>query len=665
LLDRLILYYLAFRSAISTLSRPKQWMVDMFGGTQSKSGVQVSELTAVQVTAVFACVRVLAQTVASLPLHVYARTDGNEKEKAYNHPLYVLLHDLPNPRCTSYTMRIVMMVNLLLTGDAVAEIVRNNAGEIIELWPIPTGYITKHWVKGGNDIRYSVTLPDGTYKVLMPEDVLHLQWVGIENHKSFHPVALAREAIGLSMAAEEFGGRFFGEGANASGIVEYPGKLSDESYRRFKESAEEKYTGLGNSHRLMFLEEGLKFHKLTVNPNEAQAIETRKFQVVEIARFYNVPPHLIMDLERATFSNVEHQDISFVKYSLRPYLVCWEQEMLRSLFTPTERRQYFAEFNVDGLLRGDAESRARALDIMMKNGVINADEWRALENMNPQPDGLGKTYYVPLNWIPKELSKEQAENDRGAIQIEENRSLEMRGAQQKNRVANRHERVFEDAAKRIVRREKNDITQKLKSIYGDRSDEDFRAWLEQYYEEAPNWMKRAIMPALLSYAEQIHDISVEEVGEDVDVSDGLREHMDGYADIWARNYTSSSRGQIEALIRQAAEEGKNPTEEIEQRLEEWEEKRPQKVARNETIEASSVVTKFVFVGAGVTRWRWVTQGDKPCPYCEELSGRVVAIDQPFVGKNDKLDSEDGVMEIRKPTLTPPLHQGCVCGLEVE
>ena len=669
LFERMKIFALAVRSAISTLSNPRRWLVEMFGGGKSKSGADVNEDTAVKVTAVFACIRLLAQTIASLPLDTFQRVEDG-KVKAYNHPLYTVLHDLWNPECTSYMGRLIVMVNLLLTGRAFAEIVRNRAGAIIELWPIPSNKVSVRRNKQTKEIFYEVYLDDGGTQRLYPEQMFHLQWIGMENFKTFEPVVLAREAIGLSIAAEEFGSRFFESGANASGIVEYPGKLSDEGYTRFKKSFNERYASLSKTQRLMFLEQGLKFTKLTINPNEAQAIETRKFQVIEVARFYNVPPHLIMDLERATFSNVEHQDISFVKYSLRPYLVCWEQEMLRSLFMLHERRLYFSEFNVDGLLRGDAKSRAEALDIQMRNGVINADEWRALENMNPQPDGLGKIYYVPLNWIPKAQSLEPLaqnpdEGDRYSKQLLEKRAAQQRYSKAKIKLADNYMRIFEDAALRVVKRETKDIRQKAKNAFTERNEQDFLVWLEQYYEDAPEWMKRTLMPALLSYAEAVQGITAEQVGAEVKMTPELQKWMDGYADIWARNYTSSSRGQIKAVIKKANEEGSDPLEAVEIRLDEWEERRPGKVARNETIEALGVVSKFVYAGAGVQYLRWVSAGNDSCPYCQELNGRVVGIDQAFVGKNDRLDSEDGVMEIKKPALTPPLHASCQCTIEPE
>lgn len=665
--ERIKLFGYALRSAISTLSNPKRWFVDWFGGGKSKSGADVNEDTAVKVTAVFACIRLLAQTIASLPLHTYQRLEDG-KSKAFNHPLYHLLHDLPNPQCTSFNLRSIMMVNLLLTGHAYAEIVRNNAGNIVELWPLPSSHVAIHKNRQTGKALYVINTEDGQLRYLHAAEVLHIQWLGLENLKPFHPVVLAREAIGLSIAAEEFGSLFFESGANASGIAEYPQKLSEEGYKRFTESFDEKYTGLNKNQRVMFLEQGLKFTKLTVNPNEAQAVETRKFQVIEIARFYNVPPHLIMDLERATFSNVEHQDISFVKYSLRPYLVCWEQEMYRSLFTEPERRQYFAEFSVDGLLRGDAKSRAEALDIQMRNGVINADEWRALENMNPQPEGMGKIYYRPLNWVRKdepEPDPPQPNNNRMNEDNLNKRQMQHRSAQSKLKLANNYKRIFEDAASRIVSREAKDIKRKAKKAFTERSQEEFGTWLQQYYEDAPAWMKRTLKPALFSYTEAVQGLAAEQVNADSGMTPELEEWMNGYLDIWAKKYTNSQRAQIESIIRKANEAGAEPLEKIETRLDEWEEKNPDKVASNETIAAAGVVSKFVYAGAGIRYLRWVNASGAPCAFCEELHDKVVGIEEAFVGKDEQLEAEgeDQSMKVRHPSFTPPVHQKCQCTIE--
>lgn len=664
MIERMKRIVYAVRSAISNLSNPQRWLVEMFGGAESRSGRRVNEDTAVQVTAVFACVRLLSQVLASLPLHTYRRTEGG-KEKAQDHPLYFVLHSLWNKECTSYQGRLIMMVNLLLTGDAFAEVVRNKAGDVMELWPIPSHRVCIRRNLKQDEYYYEVNLPDGGTKPLYRDQMLHIPWLGMENFASYKPIALAREAIGLSLAAEEFGARFFSGGANASGIAEYPGKLSDEAYERYKKTFGDKYSGLGKSHRVIFLEEGLKFHKLTINPNEAQALETRQHQVIEICRFYGVPPHLVMDLERATFSNIEHQDLSFVKYSLQPYLVSWEQEFIRQLYTSSDRRIYFSEFSVEGLLRGDSKARAEFYTSMFNIGVYSQNDIRAKENDNPFEGG--DKHYVPLNMVAIEdyeppgdpPDEPAAKNDR---QTEERAKTKTKIALAKAKLtaARRHERLFEDAAERIVKREKNQVLDKAKKTLTERGQEDFLVWLEDYYREAPEWMKRVLKPALLTYTETIQALAAQEVGADAGMTPELEKWMDGYLDIWARNYTQSSLGQLQALIRKANEEALDALELIEQRMEEWEERRPGKVARNETIEAAGVISKFVYAAIGIRYLRWVNTGSDTCPYCKELDGRVVGIDQAFVGKGDRLDSEDGQMNINKPALTPPLHSACVC-----
>jgi len=636
----------------------------MFGGVESKAGARVNVDSAVKVTAVFACVRILAMVLASLPLHTYRRITGG-KELATDHPLYFVLHSMFNPQCTSYMGRLIMMVNLLLTGRAHAEIVRNGEGDIIELWPIPSNKVSIRMNPRTNEPSYEVYLDSGGTKVLYPEQMFHLQWIGLENFDTFDPIVLAREAIGLSIAAEEFGSNFFANGANASGIAEYPGKLSEEAYNRFIKTFNEKYAGLSKAQRVMFLEQGLKFTKLTINPNEAQSLETRKHQVIEVCRFYGVPPHMVMDLERATFSNIEHQDLSFVKYNLQPYLVCWEQEMLKSFFRPSERREYFSEFSVEGLLRGDSKARAEFYTAMFNIGVYSQNDIRAKENDNPFEGG--EKHYVPMNMVAiEDAGAQQAQQgpppdgDRQARQEQRKRAAQQRSAELKLKTANNYKRIFKDAAERVVKREKSQVLDKARKSFTERSEADFLVWLEEYYRNAPEWMKRTMMPVLLSYAEAIQGLAADEVKAAAGMTPELEKWMDGYADIWARNYTASSLGQLQAVIQKANEEGREPLEEIETRLDEWEERRPEKVASNEVIEAAGVVSKFVFAAAGVRYLRWVNAGGKTCPYCQELDGRVVGIDQAFIGKGDRLDSEDGQMEIRKPALTPPLHRGCQC-----
>lgn len=380
------------------MAKPERWLVDALGGQETNAGVRVNEATAMQSTAVYACVRILSETLASLPLPVYQRLEGGGKERAPNHPLYTVLHDIANDEMTSYTLRETLMSHLLLWGNAYAEIEWNNAGEVRALWPLRPDQTLPQRNAETQKLEYHTILPDGTQVILPFERVLHIPGLGFDGIIGYSPIAMAKQAIGLSLATEEFGARFFSNGAHPSGIVEYPGKLSDQAYERYKKDVEEKHQGLGKSHRIMILEEGLKYHQVGIPPEDAQFLETRKFQLNEIARIYRVPPHMIGDLDRATFSNIEHQSIEFVVHTVRPWLVRWEQAIKLKLFTPLERRRFFAEFVVDGLLRGDIKSRYDAYAVARQNGWMSANDIRELENQNPIPGG--DVYLVNGNMVP-------------------------------------------------------------------------------------------------------------------------------------------------------------------------------------------------------------------------------------------------------------------------
>ena len=329
-----------------------------FGG--STAGKTVTERSSMQMTAVYSCVRILAEAVAGLPLHLYQYTDGGGKEKALGHPLYFLLHDEPNPEMTSFVFRETLMTHLLLWGNAYAQIIRNGKGEVVGLYPLmPNRMTVDRNEKGQLYYSYQTSKDEApTMKVstviLKPSDVLHVPGLGFDGLVGYSPIAMAKNAIGLAIATEEYGAKFFANGATPGGLLEYPGTVKDPD--RVRESWNKGFNG-GNSHKVAILEEGMKYTPISISPNEAQFLETRKFQINEIARIFRVPPHMVGDLEKSSFSNIEQQSLEFVKYTLEPWLVRWEQSLIRSLLMPDEKTVYFIKFNVDGLLRGDYQSR--------------------------------------------------------------------------------------------------------------------------------------------------------------------------------------------------------------------------------------------------------------------------------------------------------------------
>jgi HK97 family phage portal protein len=324
-----------------------------FGGTSS--GKTVNENTAMQTTAVYSCVRILAESVAGLPLRIYERTADGGKKSAPKHPLYRLLHDEPNRETTSFVFRETLMSHLLLWGNAYAQIIRDSLGRTIALYPMLPDRMAVNRDSGG-ELVYTYQSDKGQVR-LRKENVLHIPGLGFDGLIGYSPIAMAKNAVGMAIAVEEFGAKFFANGANPGGVLEHPGVIKD--IQRVKESWNAAYQGSANSHRIAVLEEGMKFNAIGIPPEQAQFLETRKFQINEIARIFRVPPHMIGDLEKASFSNIEQLSLEFVKYTLDPWVIRWEQSLQQALLLPSEKERFFIKFNLDGLLRGDYESRMK------------------------------------------------------------------------------------------------------------------------------------------------------------------------------------------------------------------------------------------------------------------------------------------------------------------
>lgn len=372
------------------------------GGTAS--GKYVTERSAMQMTAVYCCVRILSEAVASLPLQFYRYTDDGGKEKAVEHPLYFLLHDEPNPEMTSFIFRETLMTHLLLWGNAYSQIIRNGKGEVVALYPLMPDRMRVDRDEHGR-LYYEYTVYDaddvdgrkGTNGVgrtvrLQPHDVLHIPGLGFDGLVGYSPIAMAKNAIGLAIATEEYGSKFFANGAAPSGVLEHPGIIKDPS--RVRESWQATFGGSGNANMIAVLEEGMKYTPISISPEQAQFLETRKFQIDEIARIFRVPPHMIGDLEKSSFNNIEQQSLEFVKYTLDPWVSRWEQAMVRALLTPDEKKKYFFKFNVDGLLRGDYQSRMNGYATARQNGWMSANDIRELENLDRIPAEQGGDLYL-------------------------------------------------------------------------------------------------------------------------------------------------------------------------------------------------------------------------------------------------------------------------------
>ena len=411
----------------------------------SSSGKVVTERSAMQMTAVYACVRILSEAIAGLPLHMYRYKDDGGKEKALDHPLYLLLHDEPNPEMSSFVFRETLMTHLLLWGNAYAQIIRNGKGEVVALYPLMPNKMTVSRDETGQ-LYYTYQksqeeLPkDNTYTVtLHPSDVLHIPGLGFDGLVGYSPIAMAKNAIGLAIATEEYGSKFFANGAAPSGVLEHPGTIKDP--QRVRESWMSQFGGSVNSNKIAVLEEGLKYTPISISPEQAQFLETRKFQINEIARIFRVPPHMVGDLEKSSFSNIEQQSLEFVKYTLDPWVVRWEQSIRRTLLTPEEKKTYFVKFNVEGLLRGDYQSRMSGYATARQNGWMSANDIRELENLDriPAEDG-GDLYLVNGNMLPlnkagafADTTTDQGKEEEANESDEEVLGVEEPGGRRRNR----------------------------------------------------------------------------------------------------------------------------------------------------------------------------------------------------------------------------------------
>ena len=365
---------------------------------QSSAGKTVNERTAMQMTAVYAAVRILAEGVASLPLHVYRRGENGDRSKAEDMNLFYLLHDKPNPEMTSFIFREALMCHLLLFGNAYAQVLRNGRGEVAALYPLlPNKMSVERDEKGQLFYRYirndnEPPTMQGNTVLLMPSEVLHIPGLGFDGLVGYSPISMTKNAIGLGLAAEEYGSRFFANGAAPAGVLEHPGVIKDVS--KLRESWNETFGGSRNAGKVAILEEGLHFNPISMSPQDSQLLETRQFQLTEIARIFRIPPHMLGDLSKATFSNIEHESLEFVKYTLTPWICRWESSLTDALLSREEQKKYEIRFNVDGLLRGDYKSRMEGYAVGINNGFLCPNDVRRLEGFDLIPEEKGGNSFL-------------------------------------------------------------------------------------------------------------------------------------------------------------------------------------------------------------------------------------------------------------------------------
>ena len=639
------------------------------GGGPSKAGISVTRDAASRLSAFWRGTRLLSETLASVPLCLYERQEPRGRRKATEHPLFALLHDEPNPDMTSFFARECMQAQIVVHGNGYGAIRRDGAGRIRQIWPLISQRIKPRRDRDLN-LFYSVTLTDGAQEPWDPEDILHIPGLSFDGIEGKSVLQANRDVIGSGLAAQDYGATFFRHGGRPPGVIETGmTKLDPENKKNLSETW---LSGRNdNWHQVAFLPKNMKYQPVGIPPNDAQWLETRKFTVAEIARILGIPPHLLYDLERATFSNVEMQSLEFIIYTMRQYFVRWEQELNRKLLTPEERRTYYFEFNADGLMRGDAAARGTFYSLGRQWGYLSANDIRELENM-PTIGTAGEVYLTPINMAnAEELTSgapvpPPAPRTARALRELATRSG-VRGLRLRRRIRNTQRGVIEDRARIIVTREIGAIEKELKSQLGTRgrrSLSGMKKSIEDFYDEHATWSGKKMHPVYQTYGELIFGAMADELG--MDPEDDLPPELDRFLSDYSKRFgireASEGRQQLLALTEEGDDEA--VAEAIAARLGEWGEKRPKKIADVEATRAMAAVAKTLYVAAGVTVLRWVSNAGA-CPFCAAMDGKTTGVQQNFVAAGQGVDGGEGTDGPLKPSDDighPPLHDHCECDI---
>ena len=380
------------------------WWNQLLGWVPTRAGTTIDEQSALALPIVYACVRVIAESIASLPLITYRRTPEGGKERATDNPYYSLFHDAPNPAMTSFGWRETLMTHLTTWGNGYNEITETGFGT--EVWPLPPHRMEVGWEAGHKVFDYLAD--DGQKKRLDAKRIWHIPGLSTNGLVGLSPIQAHRESLGEMLATRDFGSSFYRNNARPAAVLEHPATLSAGAIERLATQMDQ-LRGTGNAGKTIVMEEGMKLHEVGVPPEDAQYIETRKLQREDVCSIYRMPPHMVGVLDHATFSNIEHQSIDFVVHTLRPWLVRLEQS-IKSFFL-ADQPDIFVEFLVDGLLRGDAEARSKALAVQLEHEAITVNEWREIENRNPYP--------VNVRWTPAaNYTAEEIDEDGNLVQPE-------------------------------------------------------------------------------------------------------------------------------------------------------------------------------------------------------------------------------------------------------
>ena len=661
-----------------SLTNPKSWnpaLWNLYGAGQTEAGIKVDENSALNLAAVYAAINIISGDISTLPLGLF-KTVKNKRKRITDHKSLQVLTYRANPVMPAINVRRTLTAHMLSWGNMYAEIVRDGMNNVVEIWPLTPDRVAPKWQAG--TVVYKIDQGMAKEITLPKEKVLHISGLGYNGITGYSVISKAAESIGLSMASEKFGARYFGANTNMGGAIKYPRALGADAKKNLAASLGG-YTGSDNSHRWMILEQGMEIEKLGFSPDDSQFLQTRQFQVPEIARWFNMPPHKLKDLTRSTFSNIEEQETEYVVSCLVPWLTIIEQNYNIQLLTEKEHRLgYYFKHNVKGLLRGSSSARAEYYTKRFYLGTITPNEIRAFEDEDPlETEYADKTYIqqnlMPLEDVDKEppapvvqnLPGEQPpgeeppgkdetdgrsywrkilDHDRKHVKLIEYRSVIGR-----DKISARYYSLIRDAAERVILKEAKAISKNI--VNG-------KTWIENFYKHMPEYICKQMGGVLSSFQGSIIDQAAGEAGIDTDkILDESKKWIDDYFDVYVKRHVGRSTGQINQLMDQ--EDGADL---VTERMDEWIEKRPEKIAVEESVRAANAAAQFVFwTGGFASVWR--IRGAETCPYCQELNGRKVKSGEAIFTAGEEFEpkgAKNGPMKMSGGISHPPLHQGCDC-----
>lgn len=660
-------------------------------GSASSAGIGVGPTTALRYVTVWACVRLLAESIAQMPLHLYRKLADGSKERVTGSSLSEILSTKPNSWQTAFEYIEFLVTALCLRGNHYAFINRLSSGIIAELIPFMPQAVTPK--RDGYDINYQVRFEDGTTDTLPQEKIHHIRGLSLDGFTGVSPIAYQRNAIGMGIAAENHGAYLLRNGAMPSGTLSHPSKLTDEAYKRIRKSWQETHGG-DKQGGVAVLEEGLRFDKITMNNDDLQFLETRAFQRTEICSIFRVPPHMIGDLTKSSFSNITQQSLEMVKYTFLPWCRRIESAINRDLLSDDERRRgFYVEFLVSGLERADIEQRYRSYNVGIMSGILSPNECRAMENRNPRPGG--DIYLAPLNMVdsteglPKPTDPAAGDEDDedpdatgktgknssaktlvrsiasaspallGKGAVTDDSPLVVKGVLAREQLRETYQPRFHALASALVLHETEELRQALNASDGD--GRAFSGKMAGVYQQLPLYIRNQFLGLMRDYAVAVRKAALAEIDSEVELDpEQLAKFVEELLQGFTTRHISSSEGQLSAIINETFL--KEIPAAIEQRLQEWQATRPEKIASREPVQQESAVAIYAWAAAGITKLQWKRRGSQSCPFCKALHGKTVGIGQPFIGEGDFTPEghEASPLKVRGPKLHAPIHKGCVC-----